>query len=217
MNMTENLKDIPDKDDETYDDLSRYSDKYDEMFKMRKRPTSLVARHSKVAKTSEFDEESGEWRTRIAFQKKKFDDQAKGVFLEEYRKWGRIGEASAASGVTPATVKHHMKEDEEFAEAVLVAEEDYRNKLIGHHQNLVFNGQVKKMYDRNGNLVSEETVYPIRLIELELKKHDKGYRDKQEVDINHSGGVLVAPAEVPSIDDWEQKFAKMKDVTPDEE
>lgn len=144
----------------------------------------------------------------------KFDDRAKEIFLEEYRKWGRMGESAAAAGVTTGTVRDHMEKDEEFAQAVMVCEEEYREKLIGHHQDLVFNGTQKENYDRNGNLVSKETIYPIRLIELELKKHDAGYRDKQELAVTHTGGVLIAPAEMPSIDDWEKAFGKAKDVTP---
>lgn len=93
-------------------------------------------------------------------------------------------------------------------------EEEYKDKLIGHHQNLVFNGTVKESYDRNGGLVSKETIYPIRLIELELKKHDRAYREKQEIAINHTGGVLVAPAETVSVDDWEKRFGAAKDITP---
>ena len=144
----------------------------------------------------------------------KFDDEAKGAFLKEFAKWGRMGDAAAAAGVTTNCVRQHMAEDEDFAEAVMVAEEDYRRKLIAHHQDLVFNGTVKENFDRNGNIVSRETIYPIRLIELELKKHDQGYREKQEIAVSHSGGVLVAPASVGSIDEWEQRFAQAKDVTP---
>jgi hypothetical protein len=99
-----------------------------------------------------------------------------------------------------------MENDPDFAEACLAAEHDYRDRLIEHHQNLVFEGQTKITYDRQGNVVSEEKIYPIRLIELELKKHDEGYRDKREVDMKVSGGVLIAPADVKSIDDWESRF-----------
>ena len=66
-------------------------------------------------------------------------------------------------------------------------------------------------------MIARTTEYPIRLIELELKKHDEGYRDKREVKMEHSGGVLIAPSETPSIEDWESKFNKMKDVTPEED
>ena len=52
---------------------------------------------------------------------------------------------------------------------------------------------------------------------MELKKHDSGYREKQELNVNHGGGVLVAPAEMGSIDDWEARFGKAKDITPSED
>jgi hypothetical protein len=160
------------------------------------------------------DPETGEWRTVVRMARNRFDEAAKGRFLNEFMKWGRMGESAAAAGVSPQTVRKALEEDEDFAEAMLLAETAYKDKLIGHHQDLVFNGTVKESFDRNGGLVSRETVYPIRLIELELKKHDAGYRDKQEIAVNHSGGVLVAPAEMTSIDDWEKRFSQAKDVTP---
>lgn len=183
---------------------------------VRARPPSLLQRGSKPIRVQEMDED-GNWRMRIKMSRIKFGDKEKGIFLENYRKWGRMGEAAAAAGVTTGTVRKHMDDDEDFAEAFLMAEDEYKEKLIGHHQDLVFNGTIKRSYDRNGNVVSEETIYPIRLIELELKKHDSGYREKQEVAVSHSGGVLVAPAEMGSIEDWESKFSSAKDVTPHDE
>jgi len=197
------------------DEIEDYAQKYDEEFRMRERPRSLISRGSKVQKLDIYDDVTGEWRTEIRMSRIKFDDKAKEIFLLEYAKWGRMGESAAAAGVSPQTVRKAMEDDEEFAEALYMQEQEYQDKLIGHHQNLLFNGTTKKSYDRNGNLVSEETIYPIRLIELELKKHDKGYRDKQEIAVNHSGGVMIAPAEMEDIDDWEKRFGAAKDVTPE--
>jgi len=188
-------------------------DEYDKI-NVRKRPTSLMARSSKVVMVREQDE-FGHWRDRIKMSQIKFGDVEKGVFLDSYRKWGRMGEAAAEVGVSTQCVRAQIHNDQEFAEALLICEEEYKEKLIGHHQDLVFNGTVKKSYDRNGMLVSEETIYPIRLIEMELKKHDAGYREKQEVAVTHSGGVLVAPSEMGTIDDWEKKFAAMPVISPD--
>lgn len=190
-------------------------DNYDRI-QVRQRPRSLLARGSKPVLV-EYQDEDGNWRSKIKMSRIKFGDAEKGIFLETYRKWGRMGEAAAAAGVSTQSVRKAIDEDEDFAEALMMAEEEYREKLIGHHQDLVFNGTIKKSYDRNGNIVSEETIYPIRLIELELKKHDPGYREKQEISHKHSGGVLIAPAEMGTIDDWEAKFSTMKDVTPDAE
>lgn len=194
-------------------EIQDYAENYDRQFRVRTTPRSLLARGTKPIMVH-YQDEDGQWRHKIKMSRIKFDDKAKEVFLEEYRKWGRMGESAAAAGVSTLTVRKHIDEDEEFAEALMIAEEEYRSKLIAHHQDLVFNGQEKVHYDRNGNIMSRETIYPIRLIELELKKHDEGYRDKQEVKVQHTGGVLVAPAEMPSIDDWEKRFGAAKDVTP---
>jgi hypothetical protein len=181
---------------------------------VRTAPRSLLSRGSRAIRITEQDPETGEWRTYIRMSRVKFDDEAKARFLDEYRKWGRMGESAAAAGVSKQTVRKALEDDEDFAEAVMACEEEYKDKLIAHHQDLVFNGQEKISYDRNGQIVSKEQIFPIRLIELELKKHDRGYREKIEQEITHKGGVLVAPAEMKTIDDWESRFAKAKDITP---
>lgn len=195
------------------DNLDRYVDEYEHKSN-RPKLRSVLSRGSKVVTEERYDEATDEWRTIIKLSRNKFDDMAKDIFLQEFCKWGSMGDAAAAAGVTTGTVRRHIDEDEDFAEALLVQEEEYRDKLISHHQNLLFNGTIKESFDRNGMLISRETVYPIRLIEMELKKHDKGYRDKHEIAVNHSGGVLVAPAEVVDIDDWEARFSRAKDITP---
>lgn len=156
----------------------------------------------------EEQDENGNWRVRIKSQQLKFDDDAKQRFLEEYSKFGRIGDSCRAAGVSHTTYLKHLQEDQDFGEACLMAEKDYQSKLIAHHQDLVFNGQTKVTYDRQGNIVSEEKVYPIPLIQMELRKHDEGYRDNKTMDVKVSGGVLIAPADVASIDEWESRFAQ---------
>lgn len=199
------------------DDLIGYLDQ--ELNNPAKPPLrSIISRGSKAIRVKKQDPKTGEWREVIRMSRRLFDDEAKQIFLEEYGKWGRMGEAASAAGVSTQTVRKALEDDEDFAESVMVQEEEYRTKLIGHTQNLIFNGVEKENYDRNGNLVSVTREYPIRLIELELKAHDERYRDKQKIDMNVSGGVLVAPAEHGSIDDWERKFGRpgdnAKDITP---
>lgn len=146
----------------------------------------------------------------------KFGEEEKQIVCQQLASHGRLGTAARAAGVTVGTVKRHVKSDSNFAELIGESVEVYKDQLLAHHQELVFNGTQKVTYDRNGGVVSTETIYPIRLIELELKKHDPGYRDKQEVTHEHRGGVMVAPAEVTSVDDWEARFGKAKDVTPED-
>lgn len=146
----------------------------------------------------------------------KFGDEEKQVAIQELSEHGRIGVAARKAGVTIATIKKHVKTDANFAECVAEAIEVYKDRLLAHHQDLVFNGVEKETFDREGRVISRTKEYPIRLIELELKKHDPAYRDKQEITHEHRGGVMVAPAEVTSIDDWEKRFGRKDDVVEGE-
>lgn len=172
--------------------------------------TENLPRKNHMFSTVQYKDDEGNWRVRIISQRDKLDERAKGVFIEEYSKHGRMGHAAQSAGVGTQTIRRHMTADKDFGEACLEAEHMYRDRLIQHHQNLVFDGTTKKTYDRLGVLVSEEQVFPIRLIELELKKHDEGYRDKREVELKVTGGVLIAPPEVASVDDWEDRFSNNK-------
>jgi hypothetical protein len=197
------------------DEVTRYEEDHERQSRMpvRPRPRNLLARGSRPV-PEHYQDEDGEWRIRVRMSRKMFRDREKAIFLEEYAKHGRLGDAAAAAGVSSGLVRKELKEDEDFAEAMMIAEDDYRDKLLSHHQDLIFNGTERISYDRNGNISGRETIYPIRLIELELKKWDEGYREKQEVKHNVTGGVLFAPAETKSIDDWESRFSKARDVTP---
>lgn len=187
---------------------------YDNSFRLRPALRDLSSRGSKATVVEIKDPKTGEIKRQVRMTRKKFDADAQVRFLNEYQKWGRMGESAAAAGVTTQCVRDEIKRNPEFAEALLEAEQMYRDKLIAHHQDLVFNGVERTSYDRNGNIVSKEIQYPIPLIQMELRKHDEGYREKKEMEVKHGGGVLLAPAEMKSIEDWESKF---RDVTPTEE
>lgn len=167
---------------------------------------SLAGAPTKLRVEEVEDPETGELSYKLVSERTKFGDEEKLTVYKELAAHGRIGTAARAAGVTIGTVKRYVKKDPIFAEMIMEATEAYKDKLIDHHQKLVFDGTTKDHYDRNGKLVSTETIYPIPLIQMELRKHDDGYRDKREVALNVRGGVLVAPSETKSIDDWEAKF-----------
>jgi hypothetical protein len=159
----------------------------------------------------EFVDDQGVTRYKLVTDQFKINDEVKAKFLEELANHGRYGTAARIAGISVGTIKKHLTQDPEFGAAAAEAMECYKDRLIEHHQNLVFNGTQKVTYGRDGAIVSEETIYPIRLIELELKKHDEGYRDRKDVSVNVTGGVVVAPATV-SMDDWEKKFGSPTSV-----
>lgn len=183
------------------------NDSYDDRApSMRPRKTDyLPAPPKRAFVMEEWVDSEGVKRYKLMPAMTKVDDDLKARIVAEVAEHGRLGTACRLNKVGIQTIKRHIEKDPAFGASMAEAYEAYKDRLIEHHQNLVFNGTTKTTYGRDGNVVSEEQVYPIRLIELELKKHDEGYRDKKEVNMNVRGGVVVAPAEV-SMEDWESRF-----------
>ena len=154
-------------------------------------------------KIEEYFDDDGNWRLRITAGTK-FNEMSRGIFLREMAEHGRKSTAAMAAGVSVTTANWAIKNDEDFNEAVAHCQLIYHDRIIAHHQDLLFNGIEKIRYDGKGNVIDTTREYPIRLIELELKKHDDGYRDKREINMNVSGGVLIAPAGM-TIEEWEKK------------
>jgi len=157
-------------------------------------------------KIEEYFDDDGNWRLRMT-SGTKFDEVRRGIFLREMAEHGRKSTAAMAAGVSVTTANWAIKNEPDFAEAMVHCQLIYHDRIVAHHQDLVFNGIEKRRYDNKGNVVETIREYPIRLIELELKKHDDGYRDKREINMNVSGGVLVAPAGM-TIEEWEKNHGK---------
>lgn len=157
----------------------------------------------------EFVDKNGKTQKRIRINRKGgFDDRKKILFLSIYSKTNRMGDSAEAAGVSQKTVREHMQKDPDFGEAVVAAEQAYRDHVVALIQDLAFNGTEKVHFNRNGDIVYKETIYPIKLIEMEAKRVEPGYRDKQDVNIGFTGGVLVAPSSLGSIEEWEDKFGQ---------
>lgn len=150
---------------------------------------------------------------RKIFLRRKTVTEAKlNAFLQKFAETGIKSQAADYADLHVKMIDTLQVEDEAFAEAFEIAKAKYKEKVLAHHQNLLFNGTVKRNYDRNGDLISEETVYPIKLIEMELKKVDPEYRDRQEITHKNGGGVMIAPAEMSSVEDWETRFKNAKTI-----
>lgn len=181
----------------------------------KRRPT-LAGAPTRLMVREILDDEGNVVGHKLVSDTIKFREREEKIVVEELSKHGRIGTAARRAGVTIGTVKRHVERNQGFAEAVAEAIEVYKDRLLEHHQRLVFEGIPKETYDRNGALISRTTEYPIRLIEMELKKHDPAYREKQEFTHEHKGGVMIAPTEVENVDDWERRFGRPKDVVDGE-
>lgn len=149
------------------------------------------------------------WRRQMQVSRMKLDDDAKQRFLDSFREYGLFTRASEYAGVRNNTIRHHMELDPDFAAAVQEAKEFYRDKVISHHRDLLFNGCEEPIVGGKDKdeIVAYKRVYPIRLIELELRRQEPEYREKTEMDMNVNGGVLVAPAAM-SAAEWAEKYGK---------
>ncbi len=154
----------------------------------------------------QYFDDNGNWRLRMTTGSK-FDEVRRGIFLREMASHGRKSTAAMAAGVSVTTANWAIKNEPDFSEALAHCALIYHDRIVAHHQDLLFNGVETQKFDSKGNLLQITREYPIRLIELELKKHDDGYRDKREINMNVSGGVLIAPPEI-SIEEWEKKHGK---------
>lgn len=163
--------------------------------KGRKKGSSNAHGRSTTGKVRDVPADQSNWRVKLQQSRIKFDDDQKQVYCQQLAEHGMKGRAAMAADTCRQTVANHMENDPDFAEAVEAALQEYRDmrveKWIGE---LAYEGVLVESFDKEGNCIKTKREYPIRLIELELKRIDPGYRDKQTLDLNHGGGVMVAPA-----------------------
>jgi len=141
------------------------------------------------------------WRNKLQQSRLKFDDGQKKVYCEALAEHGLKGRAAETAGVCRQLVANHLENDPDFLDAVSEAVDRYRDKRVEKAMELAFDGIEVKKYNKDGDLIETRRDHPIRLIEMELKRVEPGYREKQTVDMNFTGGVLVAPAEMTP-EDW---------------
>ncbi len=133
------------------------------------------------------------WRKKMQTSRIKFDDIQKEVYLSALAEHSRKGDAARAAGVSTMCVKNHVENDPDFAEAVEEALNQYRDKFVAKAiGELAYEGVEIKKFDKEGNLIESRRDYPVNLIAMELRRIDAGFRDKQQIDLNTGGGVMVA-------------------------
>ena len=149
------------------------------------------------------------WRVKMRTQQMKFDDDLKQRFLEAVAEHGNMRAAADFVGMTTAGVRRHFDIDPDFTEAFLEAKETYRDKVVGHAQNLMFNGVSEPILGGQfkDQVVGEKVTYPTNLLAMEMKRVEPGYNERQQIDMTVKGGVLVVPAAV-TMDDWMAKLGK---------
>lgn len=113
--------------------------------------------------------------------KRKFDDNAKKVFLETLADIGELGIAAAEAGFTLPHINYYRRSDPEFAEQTELAWQKFRKKVRQLCWDHAFVG--KPVYSfSNGRKDEYKREYNHRLQELELKRtHPHEYNETVKV------------------------------------
>ena len=129
-------------------------------------------------------------------------------FCEHLAILGRVTHAARACGISPLTVKATEKSNLEFAEMVGLANQEYRDKVAQEvYRRAVEGWEVPIIGGREkDHIVAYERRFSDRLLELEAKRVDSGYREKQSLNIGQSGGVIVINASPTEKEPWREKY-----------
>lgn len=157
------------------------------------------------------------WTRKLRAEQVKFDDEAKGRYLQALVCHGKRSLAAEAAGVSQQTVKNHIKIDPEFAELFNAALQERADRITQRIEEEALEGFDEPIFSqKTGELLGYRKVLetPIRL--AILKRYDPEYKDRSETTVNGAIGVLVAPAQMAPAD-WiaQQQELNAQRVEPD--
>lgn len=118
-----------------------------------------------------------------------------------------------AAGATPAkicelfdidlrTYKSHREKDSMFNERCMLAEERYHARVLEEMQKRAF-GWEEPLYYQGKPTGHTRQMFDMRALEMEAKRVEPGYRDKQNVNVNVAPGVIVVGEKPKEALDWE--------------
>lgn len=140
-------------------------------------------------------------------------EESKLAYLEHVAATGEVERAAIVAGLHPMTMRTHRKSDPNFAAAFDLAKRLYRESVAAEVRRRGKVGVLEPVVQQ-GRIVTYVRKYSDRLLELEAKKVDPGYRDKASVDLSVSGGVLAVGNPSASVAEW---MAKHKALAQDAE
>ena len=134
----------------------------------------------------------------------KFTPQRLKEYLELLEQTGLKGRSARAVGLHPSSMKRYRASNPEYDDEVELAVAAYRESIEAEIKRRAIDGIDSPVFYK-GELVHTTKQYSDRLLELHAKRHIPAYRDKQTVDHNVTGGVLVVPGVAPTSEDWENE------------
>jgi hypothetical protein len=123
-------------------------------------------------------------------QNVRFTPQAIVDILNEMSRYGCYGRACIAAGVSPTQWKRLRKDFPVLEELAGMAKEFYRQSIRRTIHNRAVEGWDEPVFFK-GEEVGCIRRFSDRLLEMHAKRHCPEYRDRGQLDVNVSGGVLV--------------------------
>ena len=136
----------------------------------------------------------------------KFDEPARKAFFKHLAETGLVHDSAVVAGVSNWTICEARKSSAAFEERFQDAKAAFRDKVLAHANKLCLEGAKTVYYGKDGEIKSEQTRYPERLLEVLIKKVDPESREKQQIDHTIRGGVIAVPVTTASAEDWESTF-----------
>jgi len=122
-------------------------------------------------------------------------------YLESLALIGVKVKSAYTANLSMSSIQSLRKMDPEFVEEEERALQMYIADVIDEPiRRFGLEGVHRMAVDKNGEVHELELQIQPQLALAYARKFDKAYRDKQEIDVNHSGGVVIVKAEVPALD-----------------
>lgn len=150
---------------------------------------------------------------------RKFDIDRRLRFLEKYRETGYIELSAFYAGVGKHTVNNFRKLAEpptcdpeaiEFCDAFKLAGQLHGQEIVSTIMNQALHGHREPKFDKEGKKVGETIKFETALRKMAVQRHDKAYKDTQEVTHKSETGVMVVPTPVASVGAWAELMKNAK-------
>ncbi len=144
----------------------------------------------------------------------RFTPELKEKFLEKLATCGLIAKSAWAVGASWRTIEVHRKKYPEFKLAFEQAMALYRDRIEqavhdraidGIAEPIVYQGMIQ---EKDGKPVTV-TKYDNKLLLAHAARHIPEYREKQDIDLNVRGGVLVVGAKMTT-EEWEAQSGQAR-------
>lgn len=121
------------------------------------------------------------------------NDEVKQAFLDEFAKCGVVGHAMRAVGVKDYGTVRRWRQDEVFDAAFRDAEEEASDYLEAEARRRAAEGVTRHRYDKDGKLVSTETVYSDSLLMFLLKGRKRAvFGDRSALELSNPDGSMTS-------------------------